>query len=94
MGHSALSRPPSRAFDTADPEFVRDPWPRYEEIRSRTRSRRGDDRQALHLRPCGRGRRRVRAILEILANEIRQTLTLMGVASLADLTRDDLLPAK
>lgn len=33
MGHSALSRPPSRAFDTADPEFVRDPWPRYEEIR-------------------------------------------------------------
>jgi L-lactate dehydrogenase (cytochrome) len=36
----------------------------------------------------------VTAILEILANEIRQTLTLMGVASVAELTRDDLLPAK
>jgi isopentenyl diphosphate isomerase/L-lactate dehydrogenase-like FMN-dependent dehydrogenase len=35
----------------------------------------------------------VTAILEILANEIRQALTLMGVASVADLTRDDLLPA-
>jgi cytochrome P450 len=33
MGHSALSRPPSLAFDTADPEFVRDPWPHYQEIR-------------------------------------------------------------
>jgi isopentenyl diphosphate isomerase/L-lactate dehydrogenase-like FMN-dependent dehydrogenase len=35
----------------------------------------------------------VTAILEILANEIRQALTLMGVASVADLSRDDLLPA-
>ncbi|RDH74778.1 cytochrome P450 [Mycolicibacterium moriokaense] len=33
MAHQAVSQPPSLAFDTADPEFVRNPWPRYEEIR-------------------------------------------------------------
>jgi len=33
----------------------------------------------------------VSAVLDILANEIRQTLTLMGVAAGADLSRDHLI---
>jgi isopentenyl diphosphate isomerase/L-lactate dehydrogenase-like FMN-dependent dehydrogenase len=33
----------------------------------------------------------VSAVLDILANEIRRTLTLMGVAAVADLSRDHLI---
>ncbi|RDH74780.1 alpha-hydroxy-acid oxidizing protein [Mycolicibacterium moriokaense] len=36
----------------------------------------------------------VTAVLDILAGEMRQTLTLMGVASVSDLTGDDVLAAK
>jgi isopentenyl diphosphate isomerase/L-lactate dehydrogenase-like FMN-dependent dehydrogenase len=36
----------------------------------------------------------VKAVLDLLANEIRQTLTLMGVAGVDDLNREHLIPAK
>ena len=36
----------------------------------------------------------VAAVLDILAAEIRQTLTLMGLAGVGDLNRDHVIPAK